>query len=370
MATAEQTVKQLLALADIQIGGNRPFDIKINDPKFYSHVLAGGSLALGESYMDGWWDCRALDEFFHKIIRAKLDKKVKGRMTLQVLKAKILNLQSKAKAYEVGEHHYDLDNDLYRRMLDKRMTYSCGYWKNAKTLDDAQEAKLDLICRKLGLKPGMKVLDIGCGWGSFIRYAAEKYGVTSVGVTVSKEQAALAKDTCKSLPIEIRLADYRTLNETFDHVVSVGMFEHVGYKNYREFMKVAHRCLKPHGLLLLHTIGGNTSKHFGDPWVDRYIFPNGMLPSVRQIADSSEGLFVLEDWHNFSVDYDTTLLQWHKNFVNAWGEIKHAYNKRFYRMWTYYLLSFAGSFRARKNQLWQVVLSKDGVEGGYDRIRP
>ena len=368
--TAKQTVQEYLALADIQINGKRPWDIQVHNPRLYNRVLAGGSLALGESYMDGWWDCRALDQFFYRILKRRLDKNVKDwKQIFSVIKAKILNLQSKSRAYEVGRRHYDIGNDLYKCMLDKRMVYSCGYWKNAKTLDKAQEAKLDLICKKLGLKPGMKILDIGCGWGSLAKYAAEKYRVKVVGVTVSKEQVKLARELCKGLPIEIRLQDYRKLNEKFDCIVSVGMFEHVGFKNYRTYMKIANRCLKPNGLFLLHTIGRDKTVSSTDPWVHKYIFPNGILPSPKQITDSSEGLFVLEDWHNFSSSYEKTLMAWYNNFNKNWNSIKNKYSPRFYRMWKYYLLSYAGVFRNRQLQLWQIVFSKNGVKQGYKSVR-
>ena len=372
MATnAKQTMAGLLAQADIQIDGNRAWDVQVHNSKLYSRVLAGGSLALGESYMDGWWDCKALDEFFNRILKVAMDKKVKGlnNLIFAIFKAKITNLQKKARAYEIGKKHYDIGNDLYKNMLDKKMVYSCGYWNDAKTLDQAQEAKLDLICKKVGLKPGMDVLDIGCGWGSFAKYAAEKYKVNVVGITVSKEQVALGTKLCKGFPVDIRLQDYRTLDQKFDRIISIGMFEHVGYKNFRTYMKIVHKCLKPEGLFLLHTIGGNKSVIMNDPWINKYIFPNGMLPSAKQITKSAEGLFVLEDWHNFGADYDKTLMVWHDNFKKNWDKIKHNYDKRFYRMWIYYLLCCAGSFRSRKNQLWQIVFSKSGVRDGYQSVR-
>ncbi len=371
MANLEKTIEDLLALSGVEINGPNPWDIQVHNDDFYRRVLTQASLGLGESYMDAWWDCEELDQFFYRIIRADLEHKVRGnwKLLLQALGARVLNLQSKRRAFQIGERHYDLGNELFENMLDKRMVYSCAYWKNAKTLDEAQENKLDLICQKIVLKPGIRVLDIGCGWGSFVKYAAEKYGATAVGITVSKEQVTLARELCKGLPVEIRLQDYRDINETFDHVVSVGMFEHVGYKNYRTFMKCVHKCLKDDGLFLLHTIGGNTSVKAPEPWTHKYIFPNGLLPSVKQIGDSTEGLFVIEDWHNFSTDYDKTLMAWHGNFRNSWDRIKSHYDERFYRMWRYFLLSNAGAFRARKNQLWQVILSKRGVRGGYISVR-
>lgn len=368
--------KNILDKADIQINGNRPWDITVHNEDLYACVLNEGSVGLGESYMKGWWDCDALDQFFFKILNADLDKQISQNwsMLFDLVCAKIFNFQSKDRAFEVGEKHYDIGNNLYENMLDDRMIYSCGYWKNAKNIDEAQENKLDLICKKLNLKPGMKLLDIGCGWGGLACYAAEKYGVQVVGITISKEQLKYAQDNCRNLhdkllKVDFRLQDYRDLNEKFDRIVSVGMFEHVGYKNYKEFMQVVNRCLKDDGLFLLHTIGGNFSNSSGDAWINKYIFPNGMLPSVNQISAASEGLFVMEDWHNFGSDYDKTLMSWFDKFDNNWNKIKQNYNDQFYRMWKYYLLSCAGLFRARNAQLWQIVFSKNGQIGGYNSVR-
>lgn len=371
MKKEKQIIESMLSDTGITINGNNPWDIQIHNNYFYSCVLKHGSLGLGESYMDGWWDCKHLDQFFHKILTAELDNKIKRDLftTLRIGWSLLLNSGRKSKAFEIGKKHYDIGNDLYRAMLDKRLTYTCGYWVNAKDLDEAQEAKLDLVCRKIGLRHGQSVLDIGSGWGSFIGFATEKYGAHALGVTVSKEQKELADKLYKNFTVETKLQDYRDINEKFDHVVSLGMFEHVGYRNYRIFMEIVHNALKDDGLFLLHTIGGNNSMKGVDPWLDKYIFPNGMLPSIKQIGKSIEGLFVMEDWHNFSADYDKTLMVWHKNFENNWDRIKSNYDERFYRMWRYYLLSCAGSFRARKNQLWQIVLSKKGVSGGYKSIR-
>ncbi len=368
--SAKKVIGDILKIAGISINGTKPWDIQIYNDQLYTRVLSGGSLALGESYMDGWWDASSLDSFFTKILEAELDKKAEiKKIFWNVLSAKIFNLQKEKRAYEVGEKHYDLGNELYQHMLDKRMVYSCGYWKNAKNLLQAQEAKLDLICKKLQLRPGMKILDIGCGWGSFAKFAAEKYKVNVVGITISKEQAKFAKEVCKNFPVEIRLADYRKLTGTYDRIVSIGMFEHVGYKNYRTYMSVAKRCLKEDGLFLLHTIGGNKSVHTTDPWIHKYIFPNSMLPSAKQITTAAEEFFVLEDWHNFGEDYDKTLLAWYENFERNYKYIKNAkYDERFYRMWRYYLLSCAGSFRARRNQVWQIIFSIKGIKG-FQSIR-
>ncbi len=371
MADARTVLEGLLEKADIRIGGGRPGDLIVHNDRVYARILRQGSLGLGESYMDGWWDSDAIDETIAKILRAELQKHVQFNWATiwPVVKAFLFNLQSSSRARIVGEQHYDIGNDLYAKMLDKRMVYTCGYWKAADNLDDAQEAKLDLICRKVGLKAGDRVLDIGCGWGSFLKYAAERYGVSGVGITVSQEQAKLARENCKGLPIEIRVQDYRSVNEKFDHLVSIGMFEHVGYKNYRAYFEMARRCLKDDGLFLLHSIGGNRSVHDADPWINRYIFPNGMLPSIAQVGKAIQTLFVMEDWHNFGPYYDKTLMAWHKNFEKAWPELREKYDDRFYRMWRYYLLICAGTFRARHAELWQIVLSPTGVPGGYASIR-
>lgn len=366
-----QFLQSRLDPADVRLNGDRPWDVQVSDPRFYGRVVRQGSLGLGLSYMDGWWECDQLEEFFYRVLRARVDEAARTGFPAMVARfaAGLTNRQRKSRAFEIGERHYDLGNDLFERMLDARMIYSCGYWAGASTLDEAQEAKLDLICHKLGLRAGMRILDIGCGWGGLVRYAAEHFGVTCVGITVSREQAEYARESVRELPIEIRLQDYRDVDEPFDAVVSVGMFEHVGHRNHRAFMEVAYRCLPDEGLLLLHTIGSNVSRTATDPWIDRFIFPGGVIPSVRQIAEAAEGLFVLEDWHSFGPHYHRTLLAWHENFMRRWHEIAHVYGERFYRMWRYYLQSTAGGFRARRNQLWQIVLSKGGVEGGYVSVR-
>lgn len=367
-SSAKQTLQRFFATADVKINGDRPWDIQVKDERAYSRILRFHNLGLGESYMDGWIDCQRWDEFVTRILRSSVEQEIRSnwRLLFYTLQGSLLNLGSKARAFQIGKTHYDIGNELYEKMLDKRMVYTCAYWRDANTLDEAQEAKLDLVCRKLKLEPGMRVLDIGCGWGSFAKFAAEKYGVRVVGVTVSREQAVLARKLCKGYDIEIRLQDYRDVDETFDRVVSLGMFEHVFYKNYRTYMDVVHRSIGEGGLFLLQTIGGNPSVKSTDPWIHKYIFPNSMLPSAVQISDAVEGRFVMEDWHSFGPDYDKTLMAWYDNFDKHWPSLSHTYDDRFYRMWKYYLLSCAGTFRSRANQLWQIVLSKNGVMGGYD----
>jgi cyclopropane-fatty-acyl-phospholipid synthase len=362
MTKSREVVEHLLGLAGITVNGDKAYDMQVHNEKLYRRLIADAALGLGESYMDGWWDAPALDQLIARITAADLEQKVKGnlKLKLQVLKSKFFNFQKRSRAFQVGEQHYDAGNDLYRAMLDKRMAYTCGYWKKARTLDDAQEAKLDLVCKKIGLREGMSVLELGCGWGSFAKFAAERYGAQVTGVTVSKEQVELGNAECKGLPVTIELKDYREVSGVYDRVLSIGILEHVGYKNYRTYMEVTDRSLKDDGIAFIHTIGGNISTTMTNPWTDKYIFPNGMLPSIAQIARAMEGLFVMEDWHNFGPDYDKTLMAWYGNFEKAWPRLKEKYDEHFYRMWKFYLLSSAGGFRSRYNQLWQIVMTKTG----------
>ncbi|HEX7030772.1 MAG TPA: cyclopropane fatty acyl phospholipid synthase [Gammaproteobacteria bacterium] len=370
MSWFRQRVIELLAPADIRIGGERPWDIQVNDARFFRRAVLQGSLGLGESYMDGWWDCERLDEMFFRLLRADVDKSVNDwhRVVLS-LRTRLFNLQSRTGAFQIGRRHYDLGEELFECMLDPLLIYSCGYWKDADDLAAAQCAKLDLVAKKLGLQAGMRVLDVGCGWGGAVKYLAETHGVEAIGITVSRHQAAFARAQAAGLPVDIRLEDYRDLPDEFpghfDRAFSIGMFEHVGYRNYRQYFEVLRQCLKPDGLFLLHSIGRNTSSTHTDPWIARYIFPRSNLPSIRQIGGACEGLFVMEDWHNFGADYDRTLLAWHARFETHCTQLPPQYDERFRRMWRLYLLMSAAGFRARRMQLWQLVLSPRGVSGGY-----
>ncbi|MCJ7716576.1 MAG: cyclopropane fatty acyl phospholipid synthase [Anaerolineales bacterium] len=359
---SETIIRDLLASADIEVNGSNPWDIQVIDPRFYDRVLREVELGLGESYMENWWECQAIDQFIDRALQSRLNKKISGnwKILFHMIRTRVFNLQTTARAFKIGEQHYDLGNDLYQAMLDKRLNYTCAYWRDASNLDEAQEAKLDLVCRKIGLEPGMTVLELGCGWGSFAKYAAETYGVEVLGVTVSKEQVKLGMELCRGLPIELRLQDYREVDGTYDRVISIGVMEHVGYKNYRTYMEVVDRTLKPGGIGFFHTIGTNVSDVGINPWTEKYIFPNSMLPSMAQLAAAMEGLFVVEDWHNFGPDYDPTLLAWCDNFERTWPTLLDRYDERFYRMWRYYLLGSAGGFRSRYNQLWQVVFTRIG----------
>ena len=370
---APAALRELADLAGVTFNGDAPWDLQVHDTDVYEHLLTRGTLGFGEDYMNGLWDCYALDEFFERVLRVRLDIKIQGMQKLRllagILRTRLLNLQSHERAFQVGEEHYDTGNDIFEAMLDPTMSYSCGYWEKAESLEEAQIAKLDMICRKLRLREGEKLLEIGCGWGGFARYAAENYGVEILGVTVSREQQQLAIEHCSGLPVTIELMDYRDITGQFDKAVSIGMFEHVGTKNYRTYFRTVLNALKDEGLFLLHTIGSNLTVSTVDPWIDKYIFPNGKLPSAREITTAAEGIFLIEDWHNFGQDYDRTLMAWWDNFDRAWPRLRERYDERFYRMWKYYLLSCAGMFRARQAQLWQLVLSKPEREQIYRSLR-
>lgn len=363
--------EELLATVDVRIDGARPWDIRVHDERLYARVLIDGSLGLGDAYIDGWWDCDQIDELVTRVIELRSHKALGFSATKQLLEwtGRVRNRQSRARASIIAERHYDLPSDFYMSFLDPYNQYTCGYFQDTDDLDAAQEAKLDLICRKLGIRAGDRVLDIGCGWGGFAKFAAERYGARVTGITISDEQLAYARDFTRGLPVEIVKRDYRDMHGSFDKVLVCGMIEHVGHKNYRALMEAASRCLTPEGLFLLHTIGSNQSVRSIEPWLDKHIFPNAMLPSIEQLAAASEGLFVMEDWHNFRAYYVATLLAWFESFHASWPRFAERFDERVYRTWKYYFLLCAGVFRAGNAQLWQIVFAKKPAPGGYVSIR-
>lgn len=370
MEKIEKLFTEAMALGDIKVNGDRSWDFQVKNPAIWQRMLKDGSLGVGEGYVDGWWDVGALDEFLFRIRKYRVLDSLADvfggswQNRLYVLQSKVLNLQDKERSKKVAKEHYDIGNDLYAKMLDPYMQYTCAYWKDADNLNQAQENKLDLICRKLNLEKGMRVLDIGCGWGGLLKFAAERYGIIGVGVTLSKEQQKFGQESVKGLPVEILLTDYRDYSaEPFDRVVSIGILEHVGYKNYGQFMNIVSKHLKDEGLALLHTIGDSVSTTTTEPWMNKYIFPGGQIPSLQQLSGSWENILTIQDLHNIGPDYDLTLMAWHDNFKQSWPELKDKYGEEFYRLWEYYLLSCAGSFRAGYLQLWQMVFTKQ-----YNRL--
>jgi cyclopropane-fatty-acyl-phospholipid synthase len=362
---AQKIIVDLFAEADIAIDGVRPCDIRVNDGRFFERVLRDGTLGFGESYMEGWWDCDDLEELCYRAIRNHIHNRFRPnlRAIVEVSLSILLNLQTKTRARVVGRRHYDLGNDFFGAMLDPAMQYSCGYFHGTSDLATAQELKMELICRKLGLSPGTRLLDIGCGWGGLARHAAMHHGCEVVGVTISEEQRRHAELVCADLPVEIRLQDYRDVKGRFDRITCVGMFEHVGPKNHRAFMQTARRLLVDDGLFLLHTITANELRKTCDRWISKYIFANSMLPTAAQVLQAAEGLFVTEDLHNLGQYYVPTLRAWESGFMKSVTEFRARYGEEFVRMWRLYLLSCSGAFRARSLQVFQFLLSPEGVEG-------
>lgn len=355
-------IVERLRSVGITINGPDAWDPQVLDGRFYGRVMREKNLGLGESYMDGWWECGRIDELICRVIRCGAERDIKGslRYALLLLPMELLNMQNRRRSRRVAREHYDLSNDLFFSFLDPLHQYSCAYFKDTDDLAEAQVKKLELIARKLELKEGDRLLDIGSGWGGLAKFMAERFGCRVTAVNISKEQLAFAREDCRGLPVEFIERDYRDIDGEYDKIVSVGMFEHVGPKNFRVFMETARRVLAKNGLFLLHTIAGNTSAINCDRWLNKYIFPNGSLPSAAEIASAMEGLFIMEDLHNLGTNYDKTLMRWHENFTKAWPAFADRYGERFRRMWEYYLLSCAGAFRSRAIELFQVLMSRDG----------
>jgi cyclopropane-fatty-acyl-phospholipid synthase len=368
---AEEAIRELLSESDIIVGGRRPWDIRVLNGEFYDRALEGGSLEVGESYVDGWWECDRLDQMFHRAflgdMHARLARGLRGR--LETLRLRMSRGRERApRVPEAALTHDRLGSDLFQAMLGSRMSYTCAYWSGASTLDEAQEAQLELICRKLELAPGMTVLELGSGWGAFARYAAERHGAGVLGVCGDEAQAELGRGLCRGLPVELVVRDHSAVEGRFDRVVSLGLFERVPPASYRACMENAARCLKDDGIAFIHTAGRNMTDPRPDPWIERHIRPGGALPSLQQLSTAMEGLFVLEDCHNIGPQYDPTLLAWHVNLERAWPALGDRYDERLRRMMKYYLLSSAGSFRSRRGQVFQLVMTKAGRRQPHCRV--
>jgi cyclopropane-fatty-acyl-phospholipid synthase len=361
MKLAKRILDPLLATVDVRTDGGRPWDIEVHDEAFHRKTLLQGSLGLGEAYMDRWWSAADLEELAFRLLHGGLERRLKPLYHLApALFTRARNQQTRDRALRVAERHYNLGNDLFGEFLGTYKNYSCGYFEGGDDLDAAQEKKMDLICRKLDLRPGDHLLDVGGGWGEIARWAAAKYGARVTSINISEEQMRFARRHCEGLSVEILRRDYRDLEGRFDKIAVIAMLTHVGYKNYRRFMEIAHRCLRPGGVMLIESVGGNASTTYCEPWTDAYIFPGGMIPSLAQLGEAFAGLFVVEDLHNFAPSYVRTLRAWNDNFQAAWPRLAGRYDERTRRMFEYFFLTVAGAFRARDLQHWHVLLSRAG----------
>jgi cyclopropane-fatty-acyl-phospholipid synthase len=371
--------ESLLEGTGVRVGGGRPWDIRVNDDRLYRRALRG-SLGIGESYMDGDWDCDALDEMFRRVLGSGAQHRplVRAAGALKALQSRLTNLQTKRRSRAVAEEHYDIDHRMYAHFLGPWNQYTCCFFDGTTDLERAEVIKLEMLCDKLELKAGDRLLDIGCGWGGFAKYAAQTRGCEVTGISLSDEQIRYAVDYTKGLPVTIRKLDYRDLPDSglppFDKISIVGMIEHVGYKNYAPLMGVVHQMLKPDGLFLLHTIGNCEKTIVVDPWIEKYIFRNSMAPAMSQLSDAAEGKFVIEDWENYGHHYVPTLQSWYDRFNANWDRIraipaKRPFDERFRRLWNYYLMSCKAAFEVEKLHLWQLVMTRiQSGRGVYGRV--
>jgi len=372
--------ESLLDGTGVQIGGGQPWDITVNRDRLYRRALRG-SLGIGEAYIDGDWDCRALDELFRRVLSASKPKSplIRSARALKVLQSRLTNLQTRRRSRAVAEQHYDLDHRMYALFLGPWNQYTCCFFDGTDDLEQAEVIKLEMLCDKLELRPGDRLLDIGCGWGGFAKYAAATRGCEVTGISLSTEQIRYAREYTQGLPVTIEKLDYRDLPDSglphFDKISIVGMLEHVGYRNYGALMRVVHEMLKPDGLFLLHTIGNCERTTVVDPWMEKYIFRNSMAPSMDQLAAATEGCFVVEDWENYGHHYVPTLQAWYERFNANWEQIRalktaRAFDERFRRMWNYYLMSSKAAFELEHLYLWQLVMTRRGSgRGVYSRVR-
>ncbi len=379
-ALAERIITGVLEKADVRIGGDRPWDIAVHDKRFFMRAVRG-TMGVGESYMDGDWDAGSLIEFFRRTMGAGLQAHPLLRLNrlAKEIQARFRNLQTRDRSRAVAEEHYDLDHRMYSLFLGPWNQYTCCFFDGTRDLEQAEVCKLEMICDKLEIEAGDRVLDIGCGWGGFAKYAASTRGCKVIGISLSDEQIDYARSYTAGLPVEIHRLDYRDLPSSslgpFDKILICGMIEHVGYKNYRQLMQVVHTVLKDDGLFLLHTIGNRHNTVVVEPWTEKYIFRNSMAPSMRQLAKAAEELFVIEDWENYGHYYVPTLQAWHDNFNRNWDRIRalegpRPFDERFRRMWNFYLMSSRAAFEVEDLHLWHLVMTRYGSgRGVYDRVK-
>ncbi len=353
----------LLDRADVRLDGSRPHDIRVHDSRVFSRVAVHGSVGLGEAYLDGWWSTDDLEELAYRLASARLQRVTEWlpRGMVQNVTARLFNQQTRGLAQRVARDHYEMGNDLFSGFFGRYKNYSCAYFQDTDDLDRAQRQKLDLICKKLDLRPGDRLLDVGGGWGELARHAAAEYGAKVTSINISEEQMRYARAHCKGLDVTVQRCDYRDVRGAFDKVAAIAMFTHIGQRNYRTFMQSIRRVLEPGGIFIMEGVWGNVSTNRIDAWMDKYVFPGAMIPSGAQTFQAFEDIFVAEDIHNFGPHYLKTLRAWDANFEAAWPELRERYGERMHRIFNYYFRTIAGFFRARALQNWHLVLTPVGA---------
>jgi cyclopropane-fatty-acyl-phospholipid synthase len=353
----------LLERADVRLDGDRPWDPRIHDERVFRRVALDGSVGLGEAYVDGWWSTDDLEELARRLASARLERVTEWlpRGLAQNAAAIVSNQQTRGRARRVARQHYDFGNDLFAAFLGRYQCYSCGYFRDTDDLDVAQLQKLDLVCRKLDLRRGDRLLDVGGGWGELARHAAAEYGARVTSINISDEQMRFARERCRGLDVETVRCDYRDVRGSFDKVAAIAMFTHVGVRNYRTFMEAMRRVVAPEGTFLIEGVWGNVSTNRIDAWMDKHIFPGAMIPSGAQTFRAFEGIFVAEDVHNFGPDYVKTLRAWNARLRQAWPTLRARYDERVRKTFEYFFLTIAGFFRARALQHWHLVLTPPGA---------
>lgn len=363
---AEQFTKKVMSRAGISLNGNLPWDIQVHDDRFFDCVYQSASEGLGNSYVQGYWDSDDPSETLGRFIAVGARRSVKGAVAHNML----ITREEQIRSLEVVDSHYEAKNGLYTNMLDPYMQYSCALWHDeTQSLAEAQINKMLLIGQKLDLQPGDHVLDIGCGWGGLPKFLAENFGCRVTGINLAQHHIDFAQQNMSHKNVKVIKLDYRDIQDKYDKIYCIGVSEHFGLHNYKQFMHIVHNHMKPNGIFLLHTIGENVTRPQADPWITKNIFPNGYIPSLSLVSQCAEGIFVTEDVHNFNTSYDKTLLAWDKNFQEQWNSIRSLHpeldSREFYRMWRYYLNFCAGGFRKRCTQLYQFVFTRIQDQRNY-----
>jgi cyclopropane-fatty-acyl-phospholipid synthase len=369
---AELAVRKLVEVAGVP---DTVFNhLNVSDDSVWYDIITKANLGIAEGYMHGKIDVDPLPLFLSLLNDTSIGTRRKEKfdvlgMVIGAIEAPtqmmgwLFNLQTKELSSRVTKQHYDAGNDLYEVMLGPSMSYTCAYWKDAENLDQAQEAKFNLIMRKLELQPGMKVADLGMGWGTAAAYMHKHGKVNVTGVSLSEKQVEWAQNNLVKDGLRFIWSDYREHCEdpdivgTYDRIYSIGMFEHIGPKNYEPFFKCIKALLKPDGLAVVHTIGEPDFVAASDQFLEKYIFPGAVIPTLPMATKAFEHHFILEDFQNFGHDYSKTLAAWHVNSLKFFRENPNAYSPEFQRMWEYYLKMCEALFELRINQLWHFVLS-------------